>query len=982
MWYKNRDIKIYFIFVIIIILSGMTLFAEPKIYNLTMNPSNPNFGEEVTISFDLCIGQYVNPANIIIAVSSFSNVLPFPINGQVLVVSNWGVGVNTLGQSGVDAGYNGGQGPDWDGPFDCVDCDGSANAASVHHSFNVKIPNANNFPGCDVKNLYLHVGVKNYNFGSTEWAGLNGQCNLSTLNWSIPVPPADFTIHKKAEGVAQNDGDLILYTIDYTYGSGQLVISDNLPPGGVVRFVKAGPGPPVLTSAPSGGDTSGTITWTFPDRTGISGIASGSVWFLVSLVNPPATPGTVITNIAQGNMSGVGTKTSSVDITVGQAAMTIKKYQSENNLSIGQTITYTLEYEINGSNMKSFNSFDELVTGTRYGDAGEWDSSVGPGNGSPPPGWLSIPYGSDEGVWEVVEPCGSGDKYLRGSASANQHYPGLLLAGANNNFCTGQIVADVMIEPAGYEGSDVQIIIRHNGLSGSSSYSIGLILSIDDNPGRVAFQKVTGGNPSWPTTTNSVNIVGYKWYRVRIDVQQGASYYILKARVWPKGEPEPNIWHLTDSSNFPVDTTWRCDGLGSYNNWKPGINEQRGDSNVKNSFDNFIIYEPRTNANATLFDTIPAQIYYSDSSGPLGAGSLSSGVLSWNLGSIANESGSYTWWGTVNSCGTITNQAGIDSTSANPIFSNITYLNVVCGSPTITPTVSMTHTGTNTVTPTFTNSPLYTPTITATITATSTNTSVYSPTNTSTITQTATDTDTPTQTLTFTATATITPTDTPAPAQLEITMQAIDTSVSAGGYVEIRIILKNIGGVVAQDILLAQIIPSLTTFDVNYKDNVNWTWTGISIQRNIGDLNPGDIIYVTYFLKTDENLPDGQIINVPPANAEFNMYPLPYPVIRTTAYSNSVSFTVGEIFVYPNPFYPNKLHGGVVKFINLPKETMIVIYTISGEMVQVYKNISSTVTWDGKNIKEKMVSTGIYYYLISWEKGRRKMTGKIFVINQ
>ena len=971
---------IFFLSFFLIILNMSLFSGEPRIYNLTMIPSNPNFGDEVTISFDLCINQYVNPANIIIAVSSFSNVLPFPTNGQVLVVSSWGVGVNTLGQSGIDAGYNGGSGPGWSGPFDCSDCSANASSASVHHSFKVKIPPANNFPGCDVKNLYLHVGAKNNYFDSTVWAALNGQCNLSTLSWSIPVPSPTFSVYKKAEGVAQNDGDLILYTIDYTYGNGQLTITDNLPAGGVFRFVKAGPGAPVLTASPSVGATSGTISWTFPDRTGISGIASGSVWFLVSLVNPPATPGTVISNTAQGNMPVVGTKTSSVDITVGQAAMTIKKYQSENNLNMGQTITYTLEYEINGSNMKSYNSFDELVTGTRYGDSGEWDSSVGPGNGSPPPGWLSIPYGTDEGVWEVVEPCGSGDKYLRGSASANQHYPGLLLAGANNTFCTGQIVADAMIEPAGYEGSDAQIIIRHNGLSGSGSYSIGLILSIDNTPGRFSFQKVSGGTPTWPTSTNSVDIFGYKWYRVRVDVQQTGSFYTLKARVWPKGDPEPNVWHLIDSTNFPVDTTWRCDGLGTYNNWRPGVSEQRGDSNVKNSYDNFVIYEPRTNANATLFDTIPAQINYVGSTGPLGPGSLSGGVISWNLGTIANESGSYTWWGIVNGCGTITNQAGIDSTSNNPVFSNITSLNVVCGTPTFTPTRTLTQTWTNTATPTFTNTPPYTLTATPTITTTSTNTPVFSPTNTPTITMTATYTNTPTPTFTFTNTATVTPTWTPAPAQIEITLQAIDTSVSAGGYAEIRVIIRNTGGILAQDILIEQTIPGLTSFDSNYKDNIDWSYNGTAIQRNIGDLNPGEIIYVTYFLKTDENLSDGQIINISPASAEFNMYPLPYPVIRTTVYSNSVSFTVGEIFVYPNPFYPKKSLGGVVKFVNLPKDTLITIFTVSGEMVQVYKNVGSTVYWDGKNIKNTEVSTGIYYYVISWEKGKRKMIGKLFVI--
>ena len=43
-------IIVFFVFLFLPLFSG-----EPKISNLTMVPSNPNFGEEVTISFDLCI---------------------------------------------------------------------------------------------------------------------------------------------------------------------------------------------------------------------------------------------------------------------------------------------------------------------------------------------------------------------------------------------------------------------------------------------------------------------------------------------------------------------------------------------------------------------------------------------------------------------------------------------------------------------------------------------------------------------------------------------------------------------------------------------------------------------------------------------------------------------------------------------------------------------------------------------------------------
>jgi uncharacterized repeat protein (TIGR01451 family) len=214
--------------------------------------------------------------------------------------------------------------------------------------------------------------------------------------------------------------------------------------------------------------------------------------------------------------------------------------------------------------------------------------------------------------------------------------------------------------------------------------------------------------------------------------------------------------------------------------------------------------------------------------------------------------------------------------------------------------------------------------------------------------------------ITITPEATITPVDTRIPAKLEITMQVIDTTVSAGNYVEVRIKIKNIGEVVAQNILLQQIIPFMTIFDQDYLDNKYWIYKGKSIQRNIG------------------NLHDGEIINIQPAGAEFNMYQdSPFP--RTVVYSNSGSFAIGAIIVYPNILDLKK--GGAVKFINLPKDTKVIIYTISGEVVQEYRNISSIVLWNGKNINERIVSPGFYYYVISWEKGKKKKTGKIFVID-
>ena len=635
---KKRTVKnLLLIAASIMMLASAVQAGEPRILNLTMNPPNPSFGDIVTVDLDLCINEYVNPATLLMAISSHANLVGAPTNGQIFVVHNNGpVGTYWLGTASNDMGYNAGTGPtDWQGPFNCTDCGGNSNSHVVHHTFTFRIPPANMFPGCDVSNFYLHVVGRNYNMDSTNWANANSTCRHSRLNWSLPAPPPEYEIRKRFEGVAQDPGDLVLFSIDYKYGGGPLRIEDVLPAGNYLRFVRAGPGAPFLTLQPAVGATTGTVRWDFPNRAGVPGYAEGTVWILMELNNPAPAIGTNIPNTATASMPGHGSKNSSATMTVGRAALTINKYQNVPTLQEGEIVTYTLEYEINGSRLVAYQSFDNLAPGTIYGT---------PGNGIPPPGWRFSPDGSgDVGSWEVVDECGTGDNYLRGSASANQRYPGLLLDGPNETFCTGQIVSDVMIEPYSYEGADAQVIIRHNGQTGAASYSVALILSIDNTPGRLAFQLVTGGTPSWPSTFNGIDIVGNKWYRTRIDVIQSGNDYIYRARVWAKGDPEPNTWHIQyTQTGAATNNNWRCDG--AYNTWRPGVNEQRGDSAVRDSYDNFMVYQPRTNANAFISDDIPPGVTFAGAS----AGYASTNPVRWNLGSIANQSGSYThggaWW--------------------------------------------------------------------------------------------------------------------------------------------------------------------------------------------------------------------------------------------------------------------------------------------------------------------------------------------------
>ena len=89
--------------------------------------------------------------------------------------------------------------------------------------------------------------MKDQQLAESEWVTRGTDpCTSETLSWNIPLFDPDFTVNKKVEGVLQQVGDLMVYSIDYSYQNGQLVITDTLPTppgGGALRIVSIGPVP-------------------------------------------------------------------------------------------------------------------------------------------------------------------------------------------------------------------------------------------------------------------------------------------------------------------------------------------------------------------------------------------------------------------------------------------------------------------------------------------------------------------------------------------------------------------------------------------------------------------------------------------------------------------------------------------------------------------------------------------------------------------
>ncbi|MBP7792379.1 MAG: hypothetical protein KA120_04890, partial [Candidatus Goldbacteria bacterium] len=707
----------------------MSSYAEPKIVSISINPTNPGYGDLVVVTIVSCDTQWQTPS-LAIAASVFSTPQAPGSAGQVFLVDKDGID-----RKDVTFGSNAPLGMTFtanSNPPDCTECSGGSGVLSTR-VFTLHMPTADYYTVCNPSNLYIIAGIKNSYMATGDWTTLSS-CQVGTVTIPIPIPTPYHRIAKRVEGTLQAANDLVLFSVDYTYaGTGTFTITDPIPGGGNFTVVAYGP-----TNIPSGsvsgisvGATSGTATWTFPSRDSpLAGEQSGTVWLLLRYTGGTPPAGTTYTNTA--SVTRGTTTSSSASITVGQPAITIQKYQSSNSVLSGTNITYYLSYIVNGYALRSFQPFDSIATGTYTQGSGA------------PSGWRFKPDGQtgEYGTWTVSDPCNTGGRIITGSTSGLNVFPALLLedgSSTNNSdqFCTGMIVTDVYINDNAFIGADAEIRVRTNDISGSNGRSLNVVLSIDEFPARFYYAQCGGtgefcgpaagsGGPAgtWTNTPQTGNISAKKWYRVKILVTNEGGGQRIQAKIWARGDPEVPNWDINHLNTNLGSADWRCDGTGTYNDWRPGISQNTTGTGVQDSYDNFTTYEVRTTAASTnVWDTVPTNVTYG---GCYGCSSTS--PVRWNIGSVAMTSGTLTWWGQVTGCSFISNQALMGGTGLVTIASNWTELEVLCWSPTSTPTRTFTNTPTlNPNSPTFTRTNTYTPSRTPTPTWTRTYTPSFSP---------------------------------------------------------------------------------------------------------------------------------------------------------------------------------------------------------------------------------------------------------------
>jgi hypothetical protein len=98
---------------------------------------------------------------------------------------------------------------------------------------------------------------------------------------------------------------------------------------------------------------------------------------------------------------------------------------------------------------------------------------------------------------------------------------------------------------------------------------------------------------------------------------------------------------------------------------------------------------------------------------------------------------------------------------------------------------------------------------------------------------------------------------------------------------------------------------------------------------------------------------------------------------------------LNRVHTVPDPYYVTNGYetsptNKVIKFVNLPTQSIVRIYSTSGVLVRVLENNSSTfggaLDWDVRNRNNQIVASGVYFYHIEAVSGERRV-GRMTIVN-
>jgi len=113
-----------------------------------------------------------------------------------------------------------------------------------------------------------------------------------------------------------------------------------------------------------------------------------------------------------------------------------------------------------------------------------------------------------------------------------------------------------------------------------------------------------------------------------------------------------------------------------------------------------------------------------------------------------------------------------------------------------------------------------------------------------------------------------------------------------------------------------------------------------------------------------------------------------FTVAATTALRATTDLDLDRVHTVPDPYYvTNEFEQStdtkIIKFVNLPTQAIIRIYSSSGVLVQILEHNTSTlggsIDWNVRNRNNQVVASGLYFYHL--ESGDARRVGRFTVVN-
>jgi hypothetical protein len=98
--------------------------------------------------------------------------------------------------------------------------------------------------------------------------------------------------------------------------------------------------------------------------------------------------------------------------------------------------------------------------------------------------------------------------------------------------------------------------------------------------------------------------------------------------------------------------------------------------------------------------------------------------------------------------------------------------------------------------------------------------------------------------------------------------------------------------------------------------------------------------------------------------------------------------SLNNVHTVPDPYYVTSefeqtTDTKIIKFVNLPQDAVIRIYSSSGVLVNLLEHHSTTfggaADWNVRNLNNQVVASGVYFYHI--EAGNARKVGRFTIVN-